>query len=721
MLKQRKTQLWLAGAGLCVLLAGAAVPAVRQSGWIGQRELLATPESDSAVFALALRSENQRTDALQELADRGKSGDRLRARYLLASDAIARGEGQTALQWLDGLEKDYTVLAPYIRRDRARAYELAGQPDNARATWQTLLDRHPDDPVAADALYALGQTDAQYWDEAIARFPTHPRSAEIARGRLQQNPDAAETQALLLVLARHLYLNDITEILDRLVATSGDRLTPEDWEIVGFGYWEKLDYGKAGKAYAKAPATPRNVYRAARGLQLGGKREAARQAYRRLASEFPDAEETGLGLIRLSQIVENDEAVPYLDRVIQNFPNRAGEALVEKAQVLAALNSSASAEQARKSVLTQYGDSEAAAELRWKAARRYAERGQYEQAWQWAERITAENPDSDYAPEAAFWIGKWAQRLGRQAEARQAFEAVLRRYSESYYAWRSAVALGWDVGNFNTVRDLNPEAVRPEARPLPPAGSDALKELYRLGRDRQAWERWQVEFETPMDPTVAQQFTDGLMRLGVGDNLDGIFMVSSLAWRDDPEEKAQYQALKQQSAYWHALYPFPYLEAIVRWSRQRQLNPMLVTALIRQESRFMPSIRSAVGATGLMQVMPETGDWIASKLDPADREFDLDNPEDNIKFGTWYLDYTHREYNNNSMLAIASYNAGPGNVADWLDRFGLSDPDEFVEKIPFPETRGYVKSVFGNYWNYLRLYDPQIGDRLEQSVTARPE
>jgi soluble lytic murein transglycosylase len=224
-----------------------------------------------------------------------------------------------------------------------------------------------------------------------------------------------------------------------------------------------------------------------------------------------------------------------------------------------------------------------------------------------------------------------------------------------------------------------------------------------------------------MDPTVAQQFTDGLMRLGVGDNLDGIFMVSSLAWRDDPEEKAQYQALKQQSAYWHALYPFPYLEAIVRWSRQRQLNPMLVTALIRQESRFMPSIRSAVGATGLMQVMPETGDWIASKLDPADREFDLDNPEDNIKFGTWYLDYTHREYNNNSMLAIASYNAGPGNVADWLDRFGLSDPDEFVEKIPFPETRGYVKSVFGNYWNYLRLYDPQIGDRLEQSVTARPE
>ncbi|MGB0563917.1 MAG: transglycosylase SLT domain-containing protein, partial [Spirulinaceae cyanobacterium] len=73
-------------------------------------------------------------------------------------------------------------------------------------------------------------------------------------------------------------------------------------------------------------------------------------------------------------------------------------------------------------------------------------------------------------------------------------------------------------------------------------------------------------------------------------------------------------------------------------------------------------------------------------------------------------------FDGNSMLAIASYNAGPGNVNQWLKRFGLSDPDEFVEEIPFGETKGYVESVFGNYWNYLRLYSPEIAPLVDAAV-----
>jgi len=131
-----------------------------------------------------------------------------------------------------------------------------------------------------------------------------------------------------------------------------------------------------------------------------------------------------------------------------------------------------------------------------------------------------------------------------------------------------------------------------------------------------------------------------------------------------------------------------------------------VTALIRQESRFMPSIESVAGARGLMQVMPDTGEWIANKINL--KNYKLTNPDNNVELGTWYLDYTHREYNNHSLLAVASYNAGPAAVADWVQRFGLNDPDEFIEKIPFGETKGYVKTVFANYWNYLRLYNPDI-------------
>jgi soluble lytic murein transglycosylase len=111
-----------------------------------------------------------------------------------------------------------------------------------------------------------------------------------------------------------------------------------------------------------------------------------------------------------------------------------------------------------------------------------------------------------------------------------------------------------------------------------------------------------------------------------------------------------------------------------------------------------------------MQVMPGTADWIAQQISLTD--FDLNKPDDNLKLGTWYLNYTHEEYGNNSLFAVASYNAGPGNVADWLNRFGFSDPDLFVEQIPFPETKGYVESVFENYWNYLRLYNPQVSEQL---------
>lgn len=106
-----------------------------------------------------------------------------------------------------------------------------------------------------------------------------------------------------------------------------------------------------------------------------------------------------------------------------------------------------------------------------------------------------------------------------------------------------------------------------------------------------------------------------------------------------------------------------------------------------------------------MQIIPETASWIGEKLNR--RSYDLKNPQDNVEFGTWYLNYTHSRYQDNSMLAVASYNAGPGAVADWVKN-GTGDPDEFVERIPYAETRDYVKQVFANYWNYLRIYSPAV-------------
>jgi soluble lytic murein transglycosylase len=409
--------------------------------------------------------------------------------------------------------------------------------------------------------------------------------------------------------------------------------------------------------------------------------------------------------------------------VINQFPEHAGEALLAKAQTLDRLNNAKGAHEARELLLTQFGHSESAAEYRWNLAYSKARSNDFKTALESAKAIIEQNPESQLARQAGFWAGKWAKRLGRNQEARAIFEQVLARYPQSYYAWRSAAALGLDVKDFTTVGQLSPQVVKPSERPPLPAGSDTLKELYQLGQDQEAWKLWQAEFQNRIQPTVAEQFTDGLLRMGSGDNLEGISQISKLEDRETPEEQAQYRELKQKPAYWHALYPFPFRELIENWSKQRQLNPLLVTALIRQESRFMPNIRSNANAVGLMQVMPDTATAVAKRLKL--KNFALNNPDDNINLGTWILEETHQNYKNNSLLAVASYNAGSGKVATWLDERQLTDPDEFIESIPYEETRDYVKQVFGNYWNYLRLYNPQISQQvarysINQPITLRP-
>ena len=133
---------------------------------------------------------------------------------------------------------------------------------------------------------------------------------------------------------------------------------------------------------------------------------------------------------------------------------------------------------------------------------------------------------------------------------------------------------------------------------------------------------------------------------------------------------------------------------------------------MRKESTFNPTIDSTVGAVGLMQIVPPTAKWVAGQIQLAD--YSLTNPQDNINIGTWYLKHNHHRYQDDSLLAVASYNAGTGNVNAWLNWYDINDRDRFVEQIPFPETKDYVEGVFGNYWNYLRLYNPEIRQQVKK-------
>ena len=152
-------------------------------------------------------------------------------------------------------------------------------------------------------------------------------------------------------------------------------------------------------------------------------------------------------------------------------------------------------------------------------------------------------------------------------------------------------------------------------------------------------------------------------------------------------------------------YPVAYTDFIKTYSTEYKLDPYLVQSIMRCESSNDPSVVSKVGAIGLMQIMPDTGTWIAHKLDLDNvyTEQMLYDPETNIEFGCWYLQFLSGRFNGNTKQMIAAYNAGHGSVEDWLDDPRYSQNGELTT-IPFEETARYYDKVTAAYENYTTLY-----------------
>ena len=154
-------------------------------------------------------------------------------------------------------------------------------------------------------------------------------------------------------------------------------------------------------------------------------------------------------------------------------------------------------------------------------------------------------------------------------------------------------------------------------------------------------------------------------------------------------------------------YPLAFWDLIRQKAQDRELDPYLVVALIRQESLFDARARSPAAALGLMQLIPATAARVAVRLGlPAPSQERLFDPEINLTLGTQYLKELLERYSNNWQKALAAYNAGEAAVDRWEREIGADDIEEFVEQIPYVETRGYVKLVLRNHRIYKRLYEP---------------
>ncbi|MEN9209781.1 MAG: transglycosylase SLT domain-containing protein, partial [Thermostichus sp. DG02_2_bins_29] len=582
--------------------------------------------------------------------------------FLQAYADLQAGQAELALRHLEGLEDSLPVLTDEIWKLRAQAYEKLQDKETAQGIWwPKILAEYPNSPVAAYALWGMGKV-----DQLRQQFPTHPVTGRALKYLLTLNPERYD---LLRDLAQHHpQIAGLTPLLDRWRQAQEGSLTPADWQIIADAYWEQREYGKAARAYGRAPATSQNLYRWGRSHQISREFPQAIAAYQALLAQFPDGPDASLTRRRLAELSDLPTAIELLKQVGSGSDKEAPEALLSLSQLYDRNASPQSAQVTRQALWERFPESEAAANTAWTLAWNQAEAGNLNSAIAIAQRVGSGQRDTEMGAQLLYWAGKWQEQLGDTAAARQTYQLVLSRFPHTYYAWRAAVQLGWPVGDFSSGRKSVEVDFEPVRQPLPGV-SEATQTLHLMGASQLAWERWQGETPTQRDPrqmSILERFVTGILRNKAGEHLRGINQVAALRFSDDPDPVLE--ALRQRQDFWQAVYPLHYYASpdnswhgdpyarpgIAHWSRQFNLNPLMVAALIRQESRFEPEIVSVSGALGLMQVMPATGRWIAQQIGLG--QYSLTHPADNLYLGAWYLDYTHRTYQDNTLLALASYN-----------------------------------------------------------------
>jgi soluble lytic murein transglycosylase len=312
----------------------------------------------------------------------------------------------------------------------------------------------------------------------------------------------------------------------------------------------------------------------------------------------------------------------------------------------------------------------------------------------WEEQV-ARFPQSEQTAHAAYRAGVLHEQAGRAGRARAMYGAAIAADPISYYAVRAADRMGADPLDY----------ALSEPRPWigdtsdPADAATALRRLELLektGLD----DAWKEELDAQLRrldarPAALLALAEGLR--DQGHTIEGIRLGRKLA-----ERRGQ----RWDGRLLRVVFPFPYRDLLRDEADRAGVDPYLLAALVRQESSFDRFARSRVGATGLSQIMPATGRWLATsaRLDEFDPSL-LTIPEINLRMGARYLADQVERYHGARDLALAAYNAGPGRADRWKRELGYGgDPDRFREAIPFNETREYVKLVLRNAAVYKRLY-----------------
>jgi soluble lytic murein transglycosylase len=632
-----------------------------------------SPLAEYALYykAVALMGLNRYSDAetwLTALQQRRPQGYLREALGLRLSDlALARGDVKRAVGILDDLTGEKLSAPEDVWLQLGRAAERAADRDKALKAYRKVYYEYP---LAAQAVDAQAGIERLQTADLI---PPDRFKLELARaGRLFDAKRWAQARAAFEPLAR---------------VADGDNAELVALRIAECDYY--LDRARAARDELRPYLKGTSREAEARFFYLTATRALGdRATYVALArdfvSDFPDGSWTEEVLNNLAShyiIEDEDDAADATFRdLYQRFPE------------------------------SRYAE-RAAWKIGWRAYRT----GNYAEAAQLFDEAAAAYPRADYRPSWLYWSGRARDKMGDSAQAAARYRLVVADYENSYYGRLASKLLTGrsEAASLQNVSITTTAAAMPGLVPTDPVVRQLIAlELYDLAlREVQYAQR--VWGDTPqLQATVAFIRHNQSLELSGFDRFNALRGAITIMRRAYP----QFMAAGGEDLppdVLRIIFPLDYWNLITKYSAQHDLDPYLVAALMAQESTFTPEIRSAANAYGLMQLVPDAGRQYARKV--GIRRFKtsmLTEPETNIRLGTLYFRDLIDKFGG-AYLALASYNAGPNRVAQWLaEKPGLPQ-DEFIDDIPFPETQNYVKRILGTAEDYRHLYGGGLLDPNE--------
>ena len=446
------------------------------------------------------------------------------------------------------------------------------------------------------------------------------------------------------------------------------------------------------KKYPKSQKIPRAHYQIGKIYWNKGYLSNARRYLDRLIKAYPGSEWSEAALYVLGMMAEDkeryEESIEFFTKAMEDFPS--GE-------------------------FTQ--------RAKWKRAWVYYLSERFEEAYQ-DFRLILKDPrlEPEMNVKLLYWMGRTSERLNNNGnnnnnheETVSIYKGLYRDYPFTYYGYAAKERLKKIGGkeNFLPVSLSVPDKAGDRKSIIhPPRLSE--KEKYHFTRMK---ELVQLGFFSD-----ARQENERLIEM-LPKKYSHIFFSGKWYYRSRAYYNAirklneMYVALSKEEitslpgGFWEIYYPSEPWSAVSYYAEKNDLNPYLVLSIIRQESAFEPRAVSRSGAVGLMQLLPGTARMVSRKLEMKRfRRTMLFEPAINISLGTKYFAGLVKKYNGNIALALAGYNAGGRRVDQWLKKNNSKDIEVFIEKIPYNETRGYVKKILRNYNNYKAIYKNGRGD-----------